>query len=87
MLDVTSVFRSEDYLRDDAWELTRLFGMSMYSELSDSDDWLLDEPRFAPAFRVTVSSVVVYECDGETMRQLGDVKLSRDDWEAACRVR
>lgn len=86
-LDVTSTYLSEDNRRDGAWEITRLFGSSVYSTLNDGGAWLLDDPRFAPALRVTASSEVAYECDGETMRLLGEVKLSQDDWESACRVK
>jgi hypothetical protein len=86
-LDATSTFLSQDNVRDAAWEITRLFGSSVYSTLDDGGSWLLDSPRFAPALRVTLSSEVAYECDGETMRLLGDVQLSRDNWESTCRVR
>jgi len=86
-LDVTSTYLSEDNRRDGAWEITRLFGSSVYSTLNDGGDWLLDDPRFAPALSVTASSEVAYKCDGETMRLLGEVQLSRDDWESACRVK
>ena len=86
-LDATSTFSSEGNVRDAAWEITRLFGSTVYSTLDDGGSWLLDNPRFAPALRVTLSSEVAYECDGETMRLLGDVQLSRDNWESTCRVR
>lgn len=56
MLDVTSEYSSEGRLHDDAWELKRLFGNSMYSEVNDAGDWLLDNARLAPALRFTVSS-------------------------------
>lgn len=86
-LDATSTYLSEGNVRDAAWEITRLFGSTVYSTLDDGGSWLLDNPRFAPALRVTLSSEVAYECDGETMRLLGDVQLSRDNWESTCRVR
>ena len=86
-LDATSVYASSGNVRDAAWEIARLFGSSVYSSLGDNGTWLLDNPRFAPGLRVTLSSEVAYDCDGETMRLLGEVKLSRDDWETACRIR
>ena len=86
-LDATSTFRSEDNTRDAAWEITRLFGQGVYSTIDDGGSWLLDNPRFAPALRITLFSEVAYECDGETMRLLGDVQLSRDNWENTCRIR
>lgn len=85
-VDATSRYLSEGNTREAAWELTRVFGSSVYSTI-DNGTWLLDSPRFAPALRITLGSEVAYECDGETMRLLGDVQLSWDNWESTCRVR
>jgi len=85
-LDVTPEFDFDKGVRDDAWEFFRIFAGAFYKAGSDNDAWTLEDPRFAPNFRVTVSSAT-YECDGETMRDLADSMLSRTDWETTCRVR
>jgi hypothetical protein len=84
-LDVTPEYDFEDGVRDDAWEFFRLFAGGFYKAGSDNDGWILEDPRFAPNFRATVSSAT-YECEGETMRDLAESMLSRADWETTCRV-
>jgi hypothetical protein len=86
-LDATSVYGFAGNIRDTAWEITRLFGAGVYSPIGDDGSWLSESPRFAPALRITLSSEVGYDCDGDTMRLLGEVKLSRDEWESICRIR
>jgi hypothetical protein len=85
-LDVTPEFDFDDGVRDDAWEFFRLFAGAFYNSGSDNDAWTLEDPRFAPNFRVTVSSAT-YECEGETMRALAETMLSRANWESTCRLR
>jgi len=85
-LDVSPEYDFDEGVRDDAWEFFRLFAGAFYNAGSDNDAWILEDPRFAPDFRATVSSAT-YECDGETMRDLAESMLSRGNWETTCRVR
>jgi hypothetical protein len=84
-MEITPEFDFDEGVRDDAWEIFRAFGTSVYGP-APSDAWLLDEPRWAPNLRVVISSAT-YECDAETMRDLGDSMLGRSSWEDRCRVR
>jgi hypothetical protein len=85
-VDATPTFDFDEGVRDDAWEVFRSFAGALYLEDSENGDWLVSEPRFAPNFRVTISTAT-YECDGEVMRSLASSMLSRQDWESTCRVR
>ena len=64
-----------------------LFAGGHYS-VPPADDWLLEDPRWAPNVRFTVSSVT-YECDEQALRDLGKVErsLSFSDFETRCLVR
>lgn len=84
-LDVTPAFDFDSGVRDDAWELFRIFAGAFY-KAPDNAGWLLEDPRFAPDFKVTVSTAT-YLCDGETMRDLANAMLSRSAWESTCKVR
>jgi hypothetical protein len=85
-LDATPAFDFDEGVRDDAWAIFRIFAKALYLEDSDNDAWLVSEPRFAPNFRVTISTAT-YDCAGEVMRGLASAMLSRDGWESTCRVR
>ena len=89
VLDVTSApeFDYELGLRESAYQLMGLFAGGHYS-VAGADDWLLEDPRWAPNVRVTVSSVT-YECDEQALRDLGKVErsLSFSDFETRCLVR
>lgn len=84
-MEITPEFDFDEGVRDDAWEIFRVFGSAVYSP-APRDAWLLDEPRWAPNLRVVISSAT-YECDSETMRDLGNSMLGRSGWEDRCRVR
>jgi len=85
-VDATPAYDFDEGVRDDAWEIFRSFAGVLYLQDSENESWLFNEPRFAPNFRVTLTTAT-YECDGEVMRSLASSMLSRDDWESTCRVR
>jgi|GEM_PF-4910452 len=85
-IDATPAFDFDDGVRDTVWTIFRTFAGNLYLEGDESGGWLSSEPRFAPNFRVTISTAT-YECDGEVMRSLASSMLSRQDWESTCRVR
>jgi hypothetical protein len=81
-LDVTPAFNFDAGVRDDAWELTRefapLWDISWVTE--NLDVWP------GPTWRVVISTAT-YQCPPEAMFALVDARLSRQQWEAQCRVR
>jgi hypothetical protein len=81
-LDVTPRFDFDPGVRDDAWEIFRIF--SVLYEGPDGN-WLSQNPDFAPDLRVKVS-LATYQCDANAMIDLADAMLSRSAWETACRV-
>jgi len=85
-LDVTPEYDFDEGVRDDAWEFFRLFAGGFYKSGSDTDAWTVEDPRFTPDFRATVSSAT-YECDGEAMRDFAESMLSRGNWKTTCKVR
>jgi hypothetical protein len=86
LLDMTPAFDFDSGVRDDAWEVMRIFAGGVYGGPQGSDAWVTEEPPFAPSLRVTISTAT-YDCPGEIMRRLADARLSRAQWEEACRVR
>ena len=82
-IDVSPAFDFDSGVRDDAWEIFRLF--SVFYEEPDGN-WLSTNPRFAPELQVKISSAT-YQCDADSMRNLADAMLSRSAWESECRVR
>ncbi len=77
-LDVTPTFDFDLGVRDDAWELTR--DLSGLWNLEGDGVWL------GPIWKIVISTAT-YQCSPETMRSLLDARLSRQQWEAQCRVR
>lgn len=82
-MDVSPAYDFEPGVRDDAWEIFRLFSV-FYKEPDGA--WLSENPRFAPELRVTISTAT-YQCDADVMRDLSDAMLSRSAWQSACKVR
>ncbi len=86
LLDMTPAFDFDDGVRDDAWEVMRIFAGGVYGGPQGNDAWVTEDPPFAPSLRVTISTAT-YDCSGDVMRRLADARLSRAQWEEACRVR
>jgi len=86
LLDMTPAFDFDSGVRDDAWEVMRIFAGGVYGGPQGNDAWVTKDPPFAPSLRVTISTAT-YDCPGEIMERLADARLSRSQWEEACRVR
>jgi hypothetical protein len=84
VLDATPVFDFDSGVRDDAWEIMRIYAGALYN-YPDAGNWVEPETGWAPTLDVTISTAR-YQCDGDTMQALGDARLSRTQWEEECRV-
>jgi hypothetical protein len=82
-IDLSPAFDFDSGVRDDAWEIFRLF--AVFYEVPEGN-WVTEDPSFAPDLRVKVSTAT-YQCDADAMRKLADAMLSRSAWESECRVR
>jgi hypothetical protein len=78
-LDVTPAFDFDAGVRDDAWELTRDFA-PLWESIDEGNVWP------GPIVKIVISTAT-YQCPPETMRSLFEARLSRQQWEAQCRVR
>lgn len=81
-IDITPAFDFDSGVRDDAWEIFRLFSVFYES----GGNWVTEDPSFGPDLRVRISTAT-YQCDEAAMRNLADAMLSRAAWESECRVR
>jgi hypothetical protein len=84
ILDATPEFDFDSGVRDDAWQIMRIFAGGLY-DYPDAGNWVEPESGWAPALDVTISTAR-YRCDGDTMQALGDARMSRAQWETECRV-
>jgi hypothetical protein len=83
LLAATPAFDFDSGVRDDAWEVMRIYAGGLYAP--GSDDWVESGTGWSPALDVTISTAR-YRCEGETMQALGDARLSRPQWEEQCRI-
>lgn len=81
-VDGTSGYATDEYVADEAWELTRhlaqLWSDDFWEEVNRTEDWF-------PALYLTLNNLS-YACPGDVMDRLADRRLSRSEWESACRA-
>jgi hypothetical protein len=82
VLDMTSEFETQEYIEDDAWELTRVLATVYW----DNSYWPKDfvrEPKWSPNLAMSMSGYS-WECAGGFLRRLASRQASRADWESQC---
>lgn len=79
ILSVTSAYSTAQYLRDGAWAVTKTMQPLWEAKT------IANLPDVVPHFRLTVGAVR-YECPHDFMVRLAQLRASREDWEATCRV-
>lgn len=82
IVDSTSGYGTEEYISEEAWELTRhlaqLWSEDFWDDVNRTEDWF-------PALHLSVDNLI-YRCPGDVMDRLADRRLSRSDWEQSCRA-
>lgn len=79
VLDITSEYRSGEFIVDQAWELTRILAV-----LWEEDNFFgTFADTWAPNMRLVVSGRE-YECPAAFMLDLADARAGRSDWEDNC---
>lgn len=79
VVDITSEYRTDEYIHDQGWELTRTLAI-LWKDDNLFGSW---GDTWAPDFSLIISGRS-YECPDEFMLSLADARASRAEWEETC---